>query len=535
MPEKEIKNSDIKVQEYITTLQNQIEEKDNKIEKQQDTIEKQQDTIEHLNDVISKYKKMVFGKKSEKKTYVFPEQLSLFNEAETEENAKAPEPTEQTIVKAHTRNKKRTQEERFGELPHEEVILELEDNSCGNGHTMVVIGKEKERTEIEIIPEQIYIKDIYRNVYKCQECEKETGETYIEKPEVSVPVIKKSMAAPSSVAYVMQQKYQMGSPLYRQEKFWNQRGIELNRNTLANWVIKGSMWFKKLYEKIYDILISQRVIHADETTVRVLKKSGEESAKNSQMWVIASGEKEKNQLVWFYYSPTRSKTVVKKLFSEYIGILCSDAYSAYDSAEKSIHQCCMAHSRRRFVDCQRGGKADEVLKYMERLYKIEKDLKEHNASLKQISETRQRFSVPVFNDMFAYISKISAKQGSKLADAVNYALNHKSELATYLNYPEADIDNNRAERAIRPFTIARKNFLFCDTERGAEASAMVFTIIECAKLNNLDVFKYLKYLLETLPKFGYNPTDEQIKSVLPWVESVQNYCKIKCPTKSNKV
>ena len=154
------------------------------------------------------------------------------------------------------------------------------------------------------------------------------------------------------------------------------------------------------------------------------------------------------------------------------------------------------------------------MKYMEKLCKIEKELKEHN------------------NDMFAYISKISAKQGSKLADAVNYALKHKSELATYLNYPEADIDNNRAERAIRPFTIVRKNFLFCDTERGAEASAMVFTIIECAKLNNLDVFKYL---LETLPKFGYNPTDEQIKSVLPWVESVQNYCKIKCPTKSNKV
>ena len=141
MPEKEIKNSDIKVQEYITALHDQIEEKDNKIEKQQDTIEKQQNTIDHLNEVISKYKKMVFGKKSEKKTYVFPEQLSLFNEAETEENAKAPEPTEQTIVKAHTRNKKRTQEERFGELPHEEVILELEDKDCGNGHNMVVIGK----------------------------------------------------------------------------------------------------------------------------------------------------------------------------------------------------------------------------------------------------------------------------------------------------------------------------------------------------------------------------------------------------------
>lgn len=130
---------------------------------------------------------------------------------------------------------------------------------------------------------------------------------------------------------------------------------------------------------------------------------------------------------------------------------------------------------------------------------------------------------------------ISPKEGSKLAEAVGYALNHKSELATYLSHPEADIDNNCAERAIRPFTIARKNFLFCDTKRGAEASARVFTVIECAKLNSLDVFEYLKYLLKTLPSFGYNPTKEQIESVLPWAESVQKPCGKNRTTNSNEV
>lgn len=528
MPENEIKNSDIKVQEYITTLHEQIDEKDN-------TIAEQQDTIEHLNEVISQYKKLIFGQKSEKRAYIMPEQLSFFNEAEAMADAKAPEPTEETIVKAHTRNKKRTQKERFGDLPREKEYIRLENTDCGNGHTMVIIGEEKVRTEIEIIPEQIRIKDIYRYTYKCEECERETGEAYIEKPETPVPVIQKSMASASSVAYVMQQKYQMGVPLYRQEQFWHQRGVEINRNTLANWVILGSLWFEKLCDYIYGILMSQKSIHADETTIQVLKKSGENTAKKSQMWVIASGEREKRRLVWFYYAPTRSKNVVTKLFSEYTGILHSDAYSAYNAAVNCIHQCCMTHCRRRFVDVARGGKADIVLEYMKNLYDVEGDLKEQKATAEKILKTRQKISKPVFEEMFKYIESISPKEGSKLAEAVGYALNHKSELATYLSHPEADIDNNCAERAIRPFTIARKNFLFCDTKRGAEASARVFTVIECAKLNELDIFEYLKYLLKTLPSFGYNPTKEQIESVLPWAESVQKSCGKNRTANSNEV
>ena len=269
MTDNEIKNSDIKVQEYITTLREQLDENKHKLEEKDSTIVEQQDTIEHLNEVISQYKKLIFGRKSKKKTYIMPEQLDFFNEAEAESDSKA---TEQTIVKAHTRNKKRTQEERFGDLPHDKEYIELKDTDCGNGHTMVIIGEEKVRTEIEIIPEQIRIKDIFRYTYKCAECEKETGESYIEKPEIPAPVIKKSMASASSVAYVMQQKYQMGVPLYRQEQFWNQRGVEINRNTLANWVILGSLWFEKLCDYIYDILMSQKSIHADETTVQVKKE-----------------------------------------------------------------------------------------------------------------------------------------------------------------------------------------------------------------------------------------------------------------------
>ena len=169
--------------------------------------------------------------------------------------------------------------------------------------------------------------------------------------------------------------------------------------------------------------------------------------------MLASGEREGQPLVWYYYAPTRSQTVVTKLFSEYTGILHSDAYSAYNAADKCIHQCCMTHCRRRFVDCARGGKADVVLEYMKKLYDVEGKLKEQKATAEQILKERQEISKPVFEEMFKYIESIFPKEGSKLADAVGYALNYKNELATYLYHPQA-IDNNRAERAIRPFTIA---------------------------------------------------------------------------------
>ena len=214
----------------------------------QTKIEKQEVIIKNMNEMLTKNRKAMFGKSGEQLKYIDgSEQLSFFNEAETEYNAGAVEPKEETVVAAHTRKAKRTKEELTENLPHKEVVIELEDKSCAEcGSELVVIGKEKLRSELNIVPAQIFVIDYYRNVYKCRECEKATDEAKIIKPDAPVPVMKKSMASAATVAYVMQEKYQMGVPLFRQEQYWKSKGVELNRNTLANWIIRSSQWFVPL-------------------------------------------------------------------------------------------------------------------------------------------------------------------------------------------------------------------------------------------------------------------------------------------------
>ena len=182
-----------------------------------------------MNEMLAKGRRMMFGRSSEQLRYVEGyDQLSFFNEAETESDASAPEPKEDILVPAHTRKAKRTKEELTENLPHKEVVVEFEgeDKKCDIcGAELVCIGKEKLRSELNIVPAQIFVIDYYRNVYKCKECEKETGYAEILKLEAPAAVMKKSMASPATVAYTMQEKYQNGVTLFRQEQYWKSRGV----------------------------------------------------------------------------------------------------------------------------------------------------------------------------------------------------------------------------------------------------------------------------------------------------------------------
>ena len=213
----------------------------------------------NLREMLIKSRKMMFGKSSEQiKNMHGYEQQSFFNEAEQEYNSGAPEPKEDTVVQSYKRKPKRTKAEITESLEHKEEIIDLPEdekkcNICGT--ELVCIGKEKLRSELNIVPAQVFVVDYYRYVYKCPECEKQTDEANIVKPEAPVPVMKKSMASPATVAYTIQEKYQNGVTLFRQEQYWKNNGVELNRNTLANWIIHSSLWLKPLWELMKDELI----------------------------------------------------------------------------------------------------------------------------------------------------------------------------------------------------------------------------------------------------------------------------------------
>ena len=249
--------------------------------------------LEHMNKVFANAQRARFGQSSEKNSYVLHDQASFFNEAEKEQAPKAEEPTPDTIlVPQHERKKKRSQAEMLNGLPEEEVLLELPEDQlvCGKcGGKMKPIGKKFLRHEMMIIPKQIKLLAYYAVTYACDSCERDTGFAHIVTVKPPVPLMKHSLASPSTVAYIMIQKYVDGLPLARQEKMWAREGISLSRATMANWVIRCSdTWLKPLYKHMKQELLTHSVIHADETVVQVLKEDGKPATSQSRMWLYAS-------------------------------------------------------------------------------------------------------------------------------------------------------------------------------------------------------------------------------------------------------
>ena len=238
----------------VAALESTIQAQQSQIHAQQAQIDELKRKLEHMNEVFANAQRARFGQSSEQKNYVLgKDQLSLFNEAEEAQDHKTEEPTPDTVlIAAHERKKKRSQAEMLNHLPEEEVLLELpeEQLSCGKcGGKMKPIGKKFLRHEMQIIPKQVKLLAYYAVTYACDNCEKATGFAHIASVKPPVPLMKHSLASPSTVAYIMTQKYVDGLPLARQEKIWAREGISLSRATMANWVIRCSQtWLKPLYK-----------------------------------------------------------------------------------------------------------------------------------------------------------------------------------------------------------------------------------------------------------------------------------------------
>ena len=223
------------------------------------------------------------------------------------------------------------------------------------------------------------------------------------------------------------------------------------------------------------------------------------------MWVFCSGKYYAHKMALYYHHATKAGQVVTKMIGDYSGYLQTDGYSAYNAAVNAVRVGCWAHARRKFTDC------------------LPKGIKTEDT--RQRYEKRQESLKPLLDEYWSFVESIYAASGSNLAKAVTYSVNQKKQLNNVLLSGELELTNNRAERAVKPFVIGRKNWLFSDTDKGADASARCYSIIESANLNDLNVFGYLSYLLTELPKLGEDPSDEQLDDLLPWSESLPDYCK----------
>lgn len=520
-----------KLQAENTELHAKNTEQKNEISKLKNTVNKQNIMLSNLNEMLVKNRKAMFGKSSEQLGNIEgSEQLSLFNEAEQEYSASAVEPTVETVnVKSHPRRKRLSCEELPESVERKKVVIDLDDKKCPEcGEEMVCIGEEFVRSELNIIPAQISVIDYYQKKYKCKSCEDDNLETSIVKPNLPVPVIKKSMASAGTIAYVIQQKYQLGTPLYRQEQYWKAQGIELNRTTLANWIIRSSKWITKLWEHMLNVLLNEDIIHADETVLRVLKRDGKQVDGQSRCWVFCSGKDSERKMALYLYHPTRSAKVVEDVLGGYLGYLQTDGYTAYNAAVNATRLGCWSHARRKWVEClpkgieDKNSKAAQALELVEQIFAEEKRLE--GMPEDKVHEQRLEHIKPLLERYWKLLGSISATGGSNLDKAVNYSLNNKKELETFLLDGRLELTNNRAERAVKPFVMGRKNWLFSDTNKGADASMMWYSVIESAKLNGLNVYGYLLHLLTELPKLGEFPTDEQLDSFMPWTK-LPDFCK----------
>ena len=503
--------------------------------KQKAEIDELKRKLEHMNEVFANAQRARFGQSSEKNTYVLQEQTSLFNEAESSQDHKAEEPKPDTIfVEAHERKKKRSQAEMLNHLPEEEVLLEVPEDQlvCSKcGGKMKPIGKKFLRHEMQIIPKQTKLLAYYAVTYACDSCEKNTGFAHIISVKPPVPLMKHSLASPSTVAYIMTQKYVDGLPLARQEKIWAREGVSLSRATMANWVIQCSeVWLKPLYRHMKQELLTHSVIHADETVVQVLKEDNKPATSESRMWLYASAALLEHQVRLFEYQPDRSGKRPESFLRGFTGWLITDGYAGYNQVQGVTHCGCWAHARRRWREAMPDGatvktsKAAIGFQYCNKLFAEERKCVLYKPEYRK--EYRQNRELPLLEEYFAWLNTVHPEKGSKLEKAVRYSINQKQQLCAFLDNGEVPISNNLAENAIRPFTLGRKNWLFCDTPKGAEASAVVYSLVESAKANGIEPFAYLQHVLVQLPYFGKSPSHEELETLMPWAPDIQQVNKI---------
>jgi transposase len=488
--------------------------------------------IEHLTEVVEKLQKMQFGQSSEKAKYVLgnPNQLSFFNEAEVcaDESVSDPEPE---LVQSHMRKPKRTKEELARDLPVKKTVIEIpeDERECDICEGVLVpIGQELVRRELNIIPAQVFVEEIYRVNYACPKCDEETDEANIIKAPVPEPVVKRGLASPSSVAHVLYQKFVNAMPLYRQEEDWKNQGLNISRATLANWIIYISLhWLLPLYDLLKTYLLASPVNHADETVIQVLKEDGKTPQSESRMWVYATGNTGDPPIILFEYQPSRSGAHAKQFLAGFNGYLVTDGYIGYTKVPDVTHCGCFQHMRSKWVDAlpktkDQEGDALKGFKFCERLFALERIFADMTPEERY--QERLKLSKPILDEYFAWVDTLNPLSSSKLGVAVVYARNQRVPLSSFLLDGRIEISNNRAENAIRPFCVGRKNWLFAATVHGAQSSAIAYSIIRTAVANGLNPHQYLLHLLTELPTVITKGQTERLPEFLPWAADLPKQC-----------
>ena len=515
-------NDPVELQAEVVQLREAVKEKEHAI------AEKEQ-RIEQLLDYILLLRKRQFGPRADRPN---KDQLNLFDEAELEqlvaELEQVPtsdaEPTPKE--KGDEKRNKPIRRPLPAHLNRVEKIIDLSDqDKQAMGSDWSFIGFDTSE-QLAVIPRQYYVIEYKRAKYVPVNDEiagAEQGVRIAPRPQQIIP---KSIAHSSVIADVVTRKFVDGLPFYRQEAINAREGIDLSRQTMSGWVIQLHEQLTPLMAAMKGLLYQGRVIRIDETRLQVLNEPGRENTQLSYMWVYGGGPLDQ-PVVWYQYADTRSGEVPEEFLypkdedlPEGAMYLLTDGYSGYHTLGQHPgilgHAACWSHVRRKFVEATHGRKntaaAHQMLALIGQLYQLERSAREKPPE--QRKATRQEQAAPLLDKIKQWldqkVDKVLPK--SPLGKAIAYALGLWPKLTTYLEDGHIEIDNNKAENAIRPFVVGRKNFLFSGSPRGAHASATLYTLVETAKANDLEPWAYLSYLFEKLPTAK---SEQAIVALLP--------------------
>ena len=340
-----------------------------------------------------------------------------------------------------------------------------------------------------------------------------------------------SLVSPSLGAAIINGKYVNAVPLYRLEQEFQRYGLQITRQNMANWCIRlAEEYLSILYDHLHEELYFYHVIQADETPVLV-NHDGRKAGSKSWMWVYRSGHLyQDRQIVLYEYQQTRNASHPREFLKGYDGICVTDGYQVYHTLEKELEELtiagCWVHCRRRFDEAlklipkpsQKESNAFLLMKQIQAIYREEGKL--NDLSSDERLKQRQAVIKPLVDAFFAYLKTINVSKKDKFGDAVRYALNQEKYLRVFLTDGDVPIDNNSSERAIRGFCIGKKNWQMIDTIHGAKSSAIIYSIVETAKANNLKPFDYVQYLLEEIPKHMNDKDCSFLEDLLPWSEKL---------------
>ena len=518
--------------ESLTTLVTELAEQ---LAAKNTQISKLETLVKHYEWQLLQAKRRQFGISSEKTDYDI-RQMTLFGEAEI-----PPEVLKTEEITYERRKRKGKREEDLSGLPVERIDYELPEDKRGCpacGDTMLDMGIDIRR-ELKLIPAKVVVVEHARHAYVCpNKCLNENGSTAIIKANAPAPLISGSLASPSLVAHIAMQKYSSGLPLYRIERGFQYDGVTISRQTMSNWVIRCvEIYLVSIYILLKSYFLKESVAHADETTHQVLREPGRKPQTKSYEWMYRTSRCSERKIVIFDYKETRGHEHPKEFLKDFKGFLHCDGYQAYhDLPSDIIVVGCWNHTREYFekilksipIDKRNGTDAETGVAIINKLFELERGFK----VLSPEGRYQQRLekSKPISDAFFSWVGSLGALPKSPLGQATHYALSQRKYLENVFLDGRLELSNNRAERSIKSFVMGRKAWLFSNTPDGAASSSILYSIVETAKENNLRPYHYLKFLLDMLP----NATTDQLNSLLPWSDTLPEYCRLPIKATSEK-